>query len=219
MSVKDTPTEEKSVDERARDHEWFDSDLDDHVRQYLEGLDNNREGMYLVEVKTESVEIEVVSNRVEAESEAWSRLMERSTHSEGRPDDSKNVSYFEWSEAGIEDHLYGTRTHSTYVRLPETDSWVPALRALLHLADETYYIGRSSAGVAATVDDHLRGVSGRSMLRDVEPVRFAGAFESGIPEDEKSVGRDLTEGVFNEDGSLLPLDTIVTRGQLVFSPG
>lgn len=205
MSAKDTPTEEKSVEERAQNHEWFDGELDDHVRRYLEGLDNNREGMYLVEIDTES--------------ETWSRLMESATHSEERPDDAKNVSYYEWDEPGIEDHIYGTRTHATYVRLPETDSWVPALRALLLLADETYYVGRSSTGVAATVDDHLRGVSGRSMLRDAEPVRFVAGFHSGIPEDKKNVGRQLTEEVFDEDGSLLPMKTIMKNGQLVFSPG
>lgn len=219
MSVKDTPPEEKSVDERARNHEWYNARLSDHVRQYLDELGVHREGMYLIEIEGESVEVEEDSGHINTDAEAWSGLMEQAVRSEGRPHDSSNVSYYEWGESGIEDHLFGTRTHSTYVRLPDTNIWVPALRTLLRLASETYYVGRSSTGVASTVDDHLRGVGGRSMLREMTPVRFVAGLESGIPQDEKSVGRDLSEGIFAEDGSLLSPETISTRGQLVFSPG
>lgn len=219
MSVKDTPPEEKSVDERARDHEWYKPRLSDHVRQYLDELGVYREGMYLIEIEGESVEVEETSGQINTDAEAWSGLMERATRSEEQPNDGRNVRYYEWGAPGIEDHIFGTTTHATYVRLPDTNIWVPALRTLLLLASETYYVGRSSTGVASTVDDHLRGVGGRSMLRNMEPVRFVAGLESGIPQDEKNVGRDLTEGVFAEDGSLLSPETICARGQLVFSPG
>lgn len=207
MSEGEDPEDSRNVDERARAHEWFDPALDAHVRRYLHGLDDGcREGMYLVEIR--------------ADEKQWPQLLRNVAYAEeGQPEDSRNVSYREWDAPGIEDRIFGTQTHATYVRVPDTDCWVQALRALLILAAETYYVGRSSAGVASTVDDHLQSKSGRSMLHSVEPVRFVAGLISGIPEDEKNVGQELTEGIFAENGSLRSLETIRTQGQLVFSPG